>query len=668
MKRTSIIILLLSALVMKAEDGWTLHAEGECPEYTGAAAANGTLGILHWKEPFSIRQIILNNVFELNDDTQVNCAVLSINPFVLGMTVDGKDACTGYTEWSQSIDMRKAEHRTEFKAAGKVKVSYSLTALRNLPHSAMLLIHLQAEAPAEIRFSKSHSVPSGYAGPRHSHKEFYADGKHIRVQQTSARTIHGRHDISATSMFIFDEAKGRYSVRDYTASIDFHLEEGEKITLAVIGSICTTAEYSDPYSEARRELVYIDRIGTERVLQGHRKMWEELWDSDIIISGDILAQRTVRFALYNLYSSCREDTGLSIPPMGLSSQGYNGHIFWDTELWMYPPMLLLNQAIARSMLDYRYDRLEPARRRASDYGYRGAMFPWESDSDGQESTPAWALTGPMEHHVTADVGIAAWNYFCVTKDVDWLQSEGMELLKEVADFWVSRVTENDDGTYSIAGVVGADEYAQDVTDNAFTNGAVKTVLKNAVKAASICGRKAPKEWKRIAKGLRILKSQDGHTLEYEGYTGDMIKQADANLLAYPLKIVTEPEQMAADLQYYEDRIDPVNGPAMSFSIFAIQYARLGLSGKATEMFNRAYEPNIRPPFGVFAETPTSDNPYFMTGAGGLLQAVIFGFGGLAITDKGIVQHTPLLPEGWKSLTLKGIGPDKKTYIIGPRAD
>ena len=102
---------------------------------------------------------------------------------------------------------------------------------------------------------------------------------------------------------------------------------------------------------------------------------------------------------------------------------------------------------------------------------------------------------------------------------------------------------------------------------------------------------------------------------------------------------------------------------MTFSIFSIQYARLGDRQKADEMFRRAYEPNIRPPFGVFAETPTSNNPYFMTGAGGLLQAVLFGFGGISITDVGIVQSTPMLPEGWSRLEIKGVGPTKRTFVV-----
>lgn len=99
--------LLLSSAVAAADDGWVLRTVGECADYTGAAAANGTMGILHWKEPFSVRQIVLNNVFELNDLTKANCAVLGPNPFEITMSIDGKNV-DDYTHWSQSIHMKNA--------------------------------------------------------------------------------------------------------------------------------------------------------------------------------------------------------------------------------------------------------------------------------------------------------------------------------------------------------------------------------------------------------------------------------------------------------------------------------------------------------------------------------------------------------------------------------
>ena len=395
------------------------------------------------------------------------------------------------------------------------------------------------------------------------------------------------------------------------------------------GVICSKRDFVDPYNESERQITYAIHEGADRLMTFHCQLWNELWQGDIRIEGDDDAQRAVRFALFNLYSFGREGTGLSISPMGLSSQGYNGHIFWDTELWMYPPILLLNQGIAESMVNYRTNRLAAACKRAITHGYRGAMFPWESDDAGEESTPTFALTGPLEHHITADIAIACWNYYCVTHDLHWLRSHGYPLMKAVADFWVSRAERNEDGSYSIRSVVGADEYAIEV-----------------------------------GKNIRILSFANGVTREHATYNGEMIKQSDANLLAYPLGIITDPKIWEKDMEYYTDRIDPKDGPAMSYSVFCVQYVRMGDAKKAYEMFRRCYEPNLRAPFGVIAETATSNNPYFATGAGGLLQAVINGFCGLQITDEGIVQVPSVLPKHWKKVTVTGVGPEKKTFERG----
>jgi trehalose/maltose hydrolase-like predicted phosphorylase len=290
------------------------------------------------------------------------------------------------------------------------------------------------------------------------------------------------------------------------------------------------------------------------------------------------------------------------------------------------------------------------------------MFPWESDDTGEEATPVWALTGTFEQHITADVGIAFYNYYKVTQDKSWLKNMGYPMLKEVADFWVSRSTKNADGTFSINNVVGANEFAQNIDDNAFTNGSAITVLNDAIKASEILGLTPQKKWKNVADGLVIHKFKDGVTKENRTYDGQVIKQADVNLLAFPLQIITDENQIKKDLNYYEPRFAK-EGPAMAHSILAILYARLGNADKAFDLFKKTYEPNKRPPFGALAEAATSNNPYFATGAGGMLQIVLAGFGGLNISESGIVQKNSILPKQWKSLTLKGIGPNKKTFIV-----
>ena len=668
-KTLCLLLLVTTASINAANDnekGWTLSCNNYQTDYTGAPVANGTIGILPWQEPFSVRHLILNHVFELNDKSGVNCTVRGINPFNIIMTVDGqKIDAKNMADWNQQINMREATHNTTFTADGKVKVSYSIAALRNMPYAAIFNIKLKALKNTEIEFSNAMTVPQEeYQTPRHLHKSYDAGAIRVNILQTNALTKHGRYDVSASTLFIFDKGSFQYSCTDKeNAHASIKLTAGQEAELSLVASECTTHDFSDPYSESEREVIYVAHQTVKSVMAAHRQCWDELWQGDIEIEGDDEAQNVVRFALFNLYSFCRQGTALSISPMGLSSQGYNGHIFWDAETWMFPPMLLMNGGIAQSMIDYRTNRLEAAKTRATTCGYKGAMFPWESDDYGQESTPTFAITGQFEHHITADIAIAAWNYYCVTRDHNWLQTKGWPLIKAVAEFWTSRVEKNDDGSYSIPGVVGADEYAEGITDNAFTNGAAITALRCAVKASKAVGETAPAIWSELADKIRILHDAKGVTMEFAGYKGQKIKQGDVNLLAYPLGLVTEKNQILKDLEYYDSKIDRENGPAMTFGIFCVQYARLGDAKKAEEMFRRSYRPNMRPPFGVFAETATSHNPYFATGAGGMLQAVIYGFGGLDITDEGIIQHKTVLPASWKKLTIKGIGAERKTFTV-----
>jgi protein-glucosylgalactosylhydroxylysine glucosidase len=129
-----------------------------------------------------------------------------------------------------------------------------------------------------------------------------------------------------------------------------------------------------------------------------------------------------------------------------------------------------------------------------------------------------------------------------------------------------------------------------------------------------------------------------------------------------LNIVNKPADIRRDLDYYLPRMSP-EGPAMGNAILVLLYAKLGDADKAASLFPGCYKPNEVPPFGVIAETAGGTNPYFATGAGGFLQAVLSGFGGLEITDQGIVQQKTKLPKGWKSLKITGVGKEKKLFEV-----
>lgn len=175
-----------------------------------------------------------------------------------------------------------------------------------------------------------------------------------------------------------------------------------------------------------RLTVFAHLEGCDRLLARHLSQWDELWESDILVEGDAQAQQDIHSMIYHLYSFVREGSALSISPMGLSGSGYNGHIFWDADTWIFPTLLMLKPQLAKSMIEYRFNRLQAARKNAFEHGFRGAMFPWESADSGFEETPVWALAGTFEHHITGCVALAAWNYYRVTQDKDWLKKKDFQ--------------------------------------------------------------------------------------------------------------------------------------------------------------------------------------------------------------------------------------------------
>ena len=576
--------------------------------------------------------------------------------------------------WTQTLHMKEARFTTSFSYKNLATISYSIYALQNVPYTGYIDVEIQASEDIDLKVTAKIQTPEEYNSPNSTFRILKDLETTMPILQTVAKSRLNRHTVASSGTFIWHAINStrehqrpklthqKVSEYDNRLSFEKKITKGENYQFAWTGAQCTTQDFYDPQTESERFVIFNLLTPQKDLLAQHKNRWEDLWKGDIIIEGDLQSQLDVRLALYHLYAFSREDSNLSIAPMGLSSQNYNGHIFWDTELWMYPPLLVLNQGIARSLVNYRSDRLEIAKKKAINFGYRGAMFPWESDDTGEEATPAWALTGTFEHHITADVGIAFWNYYRVTKDKTWLKERGYPLLKEVADYWVSRSSPNADGSYTIKNVVGANEFAPNVDDNAFTNGSAITCLQYAEKAATELGLLSNPEWSKVAKNIVIHKFKDGTTKEHSTYDGDRIKQADVNLLSYPLDIINDKATILKDLKYYEPKLAE-EGPAMAQSVFAVIYARLGDADNAFRLFKRSYEPNKRPPFGALAEAATSNNPYFATGAGGMLQTVIFGFGGLHLTDDGIIQKNPILPKQWKKLTLTGVGPDKKTYVI-----
>ncbi|SNR56123.1 glycosyl hydrolase family 95 catalytic domain-containing protein [Lutibacter flavus] len=669
-----LILLLLSTSIIGQNDAWNISTTNS-ENYTGIVVANGRIGLLPSEKPFEVEHIILNNVFDKASPLGVSKILLGMNFGNLEVEIDGEKITEELmSNWKQTLNMKEASFTTSFTFKDKAEVSYTIYALRNVPYAGYIDVKIQAKKTIKTKVTGKIITPAEYQNPMSTFRVLKDLETTMPILQTVAKSRLGRHTVGTSATFIWHDINSsridqrpelihnKVSGYDNRLSFEKEIKKESSLDFAWTAAQCSTQDFFDPQSESERFVIFNLLTPKEDLLKQHKSLWESLWEGDIIIEGDLQSQQDIRLGLYHLYSFGRGDSDLSISPMGLSSQGYNGHIFWDTELWMYPPLLVLNQDIARSLVNYRSDRLEIAKKKALNFGFKGAMFPWESDDTGEEATPAWALTGTFEHHITADVAIAFWNYYRVTKNKQWLAERGYPILKEVADYWVSRVTKNNDGSYSIKNVVGANEFAQNIDDNAFTNGSAITALQFAQLAAKELGIAINPNWKKVGDNIIIHKFPDGTTKENSTYNGEIIKQADVNLLAYPLNIVSDKETLLKDLNYYEAKLAE-EGPAMGKSVFSVIYARLGDAENAFRLFKQSYEPNKRPPFGALSEAATSNNPYFVTGAGGMLQTVLFGFGGLHITEDGIIQKNPILPKQWKSLTITGVGNNKKTYIV-----
>ena len=656
-----------------AQDPWIIKADKIDPSnYYGITVANGIIGIVSSPEPFKVKDVVLAGAYDLYGRGRVSNFLKSFNLLNSYLEIDGtRIDAKNISNFHQQLDMHHAAFTASFDYGDKATVSYTYYSLRHLPFTVLMDINVTAKKNINITAASVMEAPDALRDVENYYNEIDRPHTTISLLTSSAKSPAGKLLMCASNTFLFNEIHGSepkvihemWDNNMHLMKFSKTMNAGDTYSYSIAGSSITSAQHNDPLNEAERMTIFAKLEGRERLINFHNKAWDSLWTSDIVIEGDAQAQQDVHSMLYHLYSFTREGTAYSPSPMGLSGLGYNGHVFWDTELWMFPALLVLHPEMAKSMVEYRYEKLDAAKRNAFSHGYKGAMFPWESAETGVEETPVWALSGPFEHHITADVAIAAWNYYCVTQDKDWLLTKGWPVLSATADFWASRVERNSAGHYNINNVVASDEWAENVNNDAFTNAAAKVNLMAAAEAAKILGIAPNADWKLVADNIPVLKFDDGVTKEHDTYNGEGIKQADVNLLAYPLKIVTDAAQIKKDLAYYETRIPNAGTPAMTQAIFTLLYARLGDKDKAAHWFKDAYLPNLNEPFRVIAETKGGTNPYFATGAGGILQAVMMGFGGLDISANGISQIKSVLPPGWKSLTIKGVGTEKKTFVV-----
>lgn len=476
-------------------------------------------------------------------------------------------------------------------------------------------------------------------------------------------------------------------------------EPGRTYHFDKILAVKTSRDHLNPVAAAREHVQALVDSGPDALLAAHEEAWAQRWRmADVAVDGDQELQRALRLAAFHLIGAANpEDEHVSIGARGLTGEAYKGHVLWDTEIFMLPFFTLTDAQAARSMLMYRYHTLPAARAKAQQFGYSGALYAWESTDTGEEATPSEVigidgtvipiLTGRCEHHISADVAYAVWQYWQATQDELFFCKAGAEIILETARFWSSRVVKSPDGRYHINGVVGPDEYHEMVDDNAYTNILARWNLRRGLETAAILSERWPGYWETIRERLQIaageftqwqdiadgivdgLDRESGLIEQFAGYheledvdlaayeprsvpmdvllghaqigKTKVIKQPDVLMALYLLQHEFSLDVLEANMRYYDPYTS--HGSSLSPGIEAAFAARLGEMAIAERCLVQAAEIDLHDLAG------NSAGGAHFAALGGLWQAAVFGFGGVQILDDRLTFE-PRLPSRWRGLS------------------
>ena len=359
--------------------------------------------------------------------------------------------------------------------------------------------------------------------------------------------------------------------------LEFPVQAGQTYTITKYVGVESSQDAADTTTAAQGQAASAAATGWDSLLAASQSAWASLWRGWIELRGNSTLATDINASEFYLWSSTRDGVDWSVSPAGLSSNGYDGHIFWDAETWMYPSLLAQHPDLAAGMNAYRFGCLSEAEQHATATGYAGARFPWESALDGTEQIPPPTSVnseGLYEQHITADIALAQWQYYLVTADKTWLAQQGWPVLSGAAAFWASRATLGSDGKYHIDGLTGPDEENPNVNDEVYTNVGAMRTLQDAVQAPHVLGIAPPANWSTIAAGLVVpVDSALNVHPEFSGYGNQLVKQADVTLLQYPWGYAMSPKLALGDINFYVPRTDP-GGPSMSDAVNLIDNAAL----------------------------------------------------------------------------------------------
>ncbi len=479
--------------------------------------------------------------------------------------------------------------------------------------------------------------------------------------------------------------------------------DADRVTLERLCAWSTGRDGAPAERRAARQLARAASVGFDALLAGQRRAWAQRWrGAEVTIVGGPEAARdelAARFSVFHLLAAASAGGEAAVGARGLTGDAYDGHVFWDADVFVLPALVALRPEAARAMLEYRIRRLPAARAQAAALGRTGARFPWESARDGSDVTPRLVhgphgepipiLTGAHEEHIVADVAWAAVRYAEWSGDGAFLEGPGRGLVVETARYWASRIRLDRAGRAHLYGVMGPDEYHEVVDDNAFTNVMARWNLRYAADlldqvqgpgggsadpAGSRAGSRAGEAaaWRDLAARLVDgFVAEQGVYEQFAGYFGleplvvsdfarppvaidvllgqervrasQLIKQADVLMIHHVLPTVPPRGSLERCIDFYEPRT--AHGSSLSPAISAALLARAGRPDEALHLFRTAARLDLDDVTG------TTAGGLHLAAMGGVWQALAYGFLGVR-TDSHRVVVDPHLPSAWRELSMR----------------
>lgn len=558
------------------------------------------------------------------------------------------------------------------------------------PHLLIQNIRIHCEnysAPIEIDFSNRFQE-SLYPHLESAERIALADSGEVLLYRTKGS------DIACAMVSRTLSSKGDL----HPTIVCFDPVPGEIIEFYRITSIFTDRDTIEPTKAASEHALSRDMKIICRQIQEHSTLWNQFWShADVTFKRSPELNQAQRFNLYHLKIAADHDPRSSIPAKALTGRAYEGHVFWDTEIFMFPFFLYTEPDIAKSLLMYRFNTLGGARKRAKKMGFRGACYAWESTVSGEDMTPSSItlqggkenipiFTGAQQIHITADVAFAVWKYWDATLDLEFLAAYGAEILVETARFWVSRVSQSADGSH-ILEVVGPDEYHHDVQDNAYTNWMAKFNLATAAWACLYLKEKSQSNYHNLVSRLKLEEkeitswqqgskqiftprpNEAGVIEQFRGFHAlrdtplreherhhapisrlfawkeinqlKLIKQADVLMIPFLFPESLSKEVLRANYDYYEPITD--HGSSLSPCVHAAIAARIGRANEARNYWDRSLNFDLN---NTMSNTALGIHVAAM---GGAWQALAFHILGITPTENGPVCTSPLDPDAFSML-------------------